>query len=686
MLNKCFQLIVVGCLLLMSCSKDDEPSESNFYSDAKTSATTEQIHGTWAIYKVSYEGVMAPVPINYTACGRDFIVFSKDGIYSEFMFKSSDCQFDQNSLTWNLDKGVIKIFDSYEFEELVITQVSSNELVVKMQLDVDDDGKLDIVYAYLQRYTPNKFDVVSNTFTRNNAASASHLINYTWQAYNDADIFMAYEVYRSTGESCSKEQAVLIQTITDISTTEFIDHNPPEEQLLCYFLKTKIRSGTLGESETQMLNTYTLEVKPVNLNKPVVQDKTINFEWEESDSPYFSHYEITYSNFPNNVTGHGQQVVNVATIYDQKVTQLNHQQLPYLENPKYNLRVYNIFGNSTYANPQGYKTTWEVEHHPDELLPMYTILSYVHDTTEPVIYLYGYTSEGDYEPKIVRYNYESFTTEAISTQKATTSTELSIEVIISPEGKELILEQGNALHVYDATSLVYKHLLTPTEVTVVNDFKYTTAGYWIITDITAIRSYKRSGSSFTLVDSKPHFSNHQSIYNYTIVEIENDQLIVGHINEPKSRVYHLTAQGMLEDVKLVDLPIKAYGVRQVQYNPKEHVIVNYKDNIIYSTLNFTAIDYFQQPQVGNTISKDGNWIYGSNNDPSWSLEDTSPHLKEAIFYNRSTKQVQSVPTKGYPMWVFQSPSGGVYSISSGLKKSTLQERISYTKDLFVERL
>lgn len=687
MSRKYFHLVFICFLLFNSCSNDDDGSDSNFYSEAKTSVTVEQVLGTWAIVKVRYEDLTVPAPVNFTACGRDFMIFSAAGVYSEYIFKSSDCQFDQNTLNWTLNKGVITISDSYsQSEQLVLTQISANELVVKMLIDVNEDGKLDTVYAYLQRYAPVKFDVVSNSFTRNSSEGESHLISYMWEPYYDANTFVAYEIYRSTGENCSKNQAELIQTITNINTTKFTDHSPPAEELLCYYLKTKIISGTLGESESQMLYTYALEVKPVNFSQPVVQGKSINFSWEESDSPYFSYYEITYTNFPNGVTGYGQQIVSVAKIYDRNTTTFVDAQPPFLINPKYNLRVYNVFGNATYANPEGYKTTWEVAYQPEELLPVYSVLSYAIDPNEPIVYFYGKSSEEDHQLKIVRYNYQTLATEAISSHSATTSTDLSIAVIKSPEGEELILEQGNELQVYDATSLKFKYMLSPSGVHIINDLKYTNGGYWLLTDDDNLNSYSRSGSIMTLVDTKPHFVNHQSSYNYSFFEIENKQLLVGHKNESISMLYQLDSDGQLSYLKNVEVPIKNSRMQKSQYNLAGHVLLNSEDRGLFSTKDFSSLGSFQYPAAASGMSSNGNLIYGSNNDPSWSIDDTSPHKKEAIIYNWKSHVVQTVPTKGYPLVVFQSPKGDVFSISSGLKKSDLYEDLSYTQDLFIERL
>ncbi|RXJ51483.1 fibronectin type III domain-containing protein [Gelidibacter gilvus] len=683
------KFMLIGFTLFLSCSNDDDGSDStsDFYAGAKTSATENQLFGTWAIFKVGFNDQISAVPIIYPDCGRDFLVFSENGIYTEYLFQRSDCEYDANTLSWTLNKGVIKLSDQFnQSDELVITQVSADELIFKSRLDVTGDGKLDIVVLYLQRYTPMAFDMVSGSFMRNTSEAAQNLISYIWQPYHDAKSFVSYEIYRSAGESCSKADAVLIKTISDVTITEFTDFTPPGEERLCYYLKTIVRTGNLGESELQVFDSYYLTVKPVNLSEPNVHNNTIALNWEVSDTPYFSHYEISYTNFPSGITGYGQQVVSVARISDRNTTSFIDNNPPYLKNPIYNIRVYDVFGNHTVVNPQGYKTSWEVNYERAGLLPIHRLFSYAIDPTEPVVYLYGYETEASNNLKILRFNYETNRTEAISSQEASTSTDLSIEVITSSDGKELILDQGNELQIYDATTLTFKYTLRPSEVSVLQDFEYSSSGYWILTDQNSIFSYDRNGSDFSLVDSKPHFSNHQGFYKYSVFEIENKQLLLGHKNEANSMIYNIDSNGMLSYLKTVAVPIKESGMRQSQYNAAGHYMINFEDRNLYSTLDFSSLGSFQQPHFASGVSNNGSKIYGSNNDPSWSIDDTGAQIKEAVIFTRGTQQVQTLTTNGYPHVIFQNYKGNVLSISSGLKKSRLREGISYTMDLFIEKL
>lgn len=679
----------IGFSLFLSCSNDDDSPnpKSEFYAGAKTSVVEKELSGTWAIFNVSFQDQTAAVPISYPDCGRDFLVFSENGIYTEYLFKSSNCHYDANTLNWTLKNGVITISNAYgEFDELVITELSANELIFKSRLDVDEDGKLDIVVLHLKRYTPKTFDMVSGSFGRNTSEAYQNLISYVWQPYHDATGFVAYEIYRSTGQNCSKADAVLISTITDVNTTEFTDLTPPSEERLCYFIKTKTRSGVLGESELQTFVTFYLTVEPVNLSEPTVQNNTISLNWERSSTPYFSHYEISYTNFPSGISGYGQQVISVAQISDRSITSFIDNNPPYLKHPIYNIRVYDIFGNSTYVDPQGYKTSWEIPFEREALLPIYRMFSYAIDPNEPIVYLYGYPTEDSNYLKISRYNYEIHQLEAMSSHEASTSTDLPIEIITSPEGKELILEQGNELHVYDATTLEFKYVLRPSEIFTLNDFRYTTAGYWILTDGNSIFSYDRTGSILTLVDSKPHFSNHQGFYNYSVFEIENKQLLLGHKNEPSSMLYNINTNGMLSYVKTVAVPLKQFGWRQSQFNAAGHYIINYEDRRMYSTLDFSSLGSYQYPSFTSGLSKNGTYIYGTNNDPDWSIGNESTHKKEVVILNRLTNQVQTIPTEGYPHVIFENYKGEMLSISSGLKKPHLRTSISYTSDVFIEKL
>jgi len=683
--------LLLGCCLLFNCASDDEASDPNydFFSDADASVTANQVLGTWAIYRIGFQDQMADVPVPYQDCGRDFMMFSDNEIYSEYLYQDSSCIYELNTLNWTLAKGVITLKNTLQQSELmVVTKVTANELVLKSRYDVDDDGKVEVIFAYLKRYKPLvEKDWVSETFTRNSSDATNHIINYTWQPYQGAAGFKSYEIFRSAGANCSKEEAVLIKTITDSSITEFTDLTPPVEERVCYFLKTTLASGVLGESFLQTLDTYVLGTKPIAMNKPEVLDNSILLTWEESDNPYFSYYEIYYSNYNANTTGYGAQEVSVAKISDRTVTHFTDAHPPFLKDPYYGIRVIDVFGHKTFDNPQGFKTSWQVPFEKEGLVSfIYKLLSYAIDPSEPIVYFYGHEQNASHQLKLYRYNYETNRAEAVSDPTAFLHTELSIEVINSVHGKELILEQGNALHVYDATTMQYKYAIKPQGLFTMHDFLYATAGYWIFTDSKSIFSYTRNGSELTLLDSKPHFSNHQHTYNYTAFEIDNNQLLLGHTGESTSKVYKLNSNGTLAPSKTVAVPIKATGIGHFQYSASGHYVINYDDGQYYSTKNFSKLGALQPSQFGSGISNNGIKIYGSNNNPNWSISLSGEHTKEIFVYDRLNKQLQTVATQGYPQVVFENYRGQVYALSTGLIKRTVHESLNNTLDLFIERI
>ena len=84
------------------------------------------------------EGAIADVPINYDDCGRDFIVFSENNRYSEYIFQNSSCFYDANSLNWVLEDGIILLSNQFnQSDEWVVTTLNNDELIFKSKFDFD---------------------------------------------------------------------------------------------------------------------------------------------------------------------------------------------------------------------------------------------------------------------------------------------------------------------------------------------------------------------------------------------------------------------------------------------------------------------------------------------------------------------------------------------------------------------
>lgn len=682
-----FVLFVVSSAF-WSCNNDDDfpGSDRNFYSGAYTAATDNDLLGTWAITRLEFFGQMVNVPVVYPKCGRDYMEFADNHVYNEYLFQDSSCNFMEQSLNWSVRDGVITLTNTLgQFDEMVLTKVSASELVLKTRLDVDEDGELDIVTAYLTRYKPKIIDKVSDSFFRNLDEAHAHLLSFKWDAYNDSQSFVAYEIYRTTGTNESKDNAVLVQTITDRQVTTFTDLEPPAENGLGYFIRIKLTTGILGESRLHIVNTDMLVVLPVNMKEPTVVGNSIVLEWEESTMPYFSHYELSYSNFPYNMTGHGKQEIKVVDVFEKNTVSYTDEQAPYLKNPVYSIRVYDIFGNYSLLNPTAFKTTWEVPFEREGLLPLEGIMSYATDPSEPVIYFHGHP-EDTFPFKLYRYNYETEEMLSVTDVVSNISEYSAIEVVNTSYGKELFIGYNHKLDVYDANTLDFKYAIAVDGLVGMDDFVTTGSDYWVMTDSNAIYSFLRTNDQLSLVDSKPHFSNFHGSYAYNVFEIETNRFLVGHRREGSSKLYSLQSDGQLIYEQEVAIPILDYGKRLSKASKPGQVLVNFEERQLFSTVSFLSLGVFSQPFHAMNLSTDGQFIFGTNNDPEWPIQKDSAHAKEAVIYNRTTQQVQVIPTTGYPLAVFQNHKGDVLCVSSGLKKSKLEESLFSTIDFFMEKL
>jgi hypothetical protein len=682
-----YYLLLITCCLFTSCTNEDDSFDLNtrFYSNINKSASESDLLGTWAIFNLEFNREIVAVPIIYQDCGRDYLTFLENGIYKEYVYQSSDCSYISNTYSWSLNDGIIILSNQFnETEELAVIKLTNDELIFKTRFDVDEDNNLDILTAFLHPYIPLEIDLISDTFARNQSLDYRNLIRYNWDTYNGSEEFIAYEIYRSSGTNCSKNDAILIETITDVNNTIFTDFLPPKEERLCYFLRIKIKDKILGESDLLSLDTYTLEATPVNFNKPQVVNNTIILNWDKSEMPYFSHYEITYSNYAPNITGYGEQNFPVIEITDKNVTSFIDENPPYFENPFYKINVYDIFGNKTYDSYDDNTIAWQVDYKKDEIITINSIFSNAIDPNKPIIYFFGYKTDESNSLKIYKFNYETNTVETISDILPNAYSSLPITIFNSTYGEEIFLAYSGKLQVYNTNTLKHKYNLTPTESNTIHDFLYTSSGFWVFTDSNNMYVYQRTDDNLTLIDKKPHFTDFQSSYNYTIFEIENNQLLVGHKNEANSILYNLNANGILSEVKTVPVSINENGKSNTYYNATDNFIINFDEKQLFSTKTFSDLASFSQPNFAIGISMNGKNIYGSNNNPSWPVNDDGLQKKEAIIYNRTTQQIQTFTTKGYPHVIFENYKGQVVSISSGMKRESLKNNSTDASDLFIE--
>ena len=692
-LKKYFYYVILA--LTIGCSKDnenniDQGNIDNFYSGADSSASIEQLEGVWAIFSAEFDGEQTNVPITYAECGRDFFIYSENGTYREYVFQSSACDPQINELAWELNNGVLTFTNSLgQSDDLVIIRLNSQEFVFKSRFDVDEDGQQDVLILTAKKYEPEEIDFVSNTFTANLDDAFDNLISFTWEAYDGFNQFDKYEIYRSSGENCGKVNSELIATINNLSITEFTDRSPPVSENLCYFLRVYTDKGLLGESNYLDLRPGVfIGIDPISFQEPIVQTNQINLNWEPSDSPYFSHYEVVVANFPG-AEASGAQEYNLTTISDINETTYIDDNPPYLENPIYVIYAYNIFGNKSTLGNNEVKSYWEVAFKREQIIPFRKILSYAIDPAESVVYFYGEESGEGLQPvNISRLNYQTQEIESVSDLDPGSETNVPIKVFESTNGKEVIIKQGIELHFYNALTMEYKYAIDPEGVFTIDDFSYyPDLDVWIISDGDDIFTLRRDNANLFLIDTEPHFTNHQGGGRYEFIPINNNQVILGHSNESTSFVFTMDGDGNFIGSQSVDIQFRAlYNNEKLLYNATDNVLLDTGQNRLYSSLTFQFDSSFEEPYFPSGLSMDGTKVFGSNNDPDWNIDSESLHKKEAVILDRNTMNVTKQETLGYPHVLFENYNGEIISISSGFKKEDIYQNINGKADIFVERL
>ncbi|MEM8506624.1 MAG: lipocalin family protein [Bacteroidota bacterium] len=678
-------------LLVAACSKGDDSTENtdDAFNGSVNSATVNDIAGVWSIFSAEFEGEKFAVPPTSEQCGRDFFVFSTNGTYTEYVYRSSSCEPEINRLTFTLDRGVITLTNAIgQSDELVLTKLNNQELVFKSRLDVDEDGDLDELLFTANRYEADEFDLTTSTFNQNQDEAFENLLSFTWEAYDGFNTFDRYEIYRSSGPNCTKANASLIATITDVGVMEYTDLNPPGAESLCYYLRVYTDEGLLGESNFIGVNpSFFIYIDAVSLNRPTVDNTSISLSWEPSESPYFSHYEVTVSNFGGTSASAAQEYV-LAEIDDINATNYKDENPPYLENPFYAVYAYNIFGNKSPLIDNNGIAVFEVPFKRKEVIELRKIISLDVDTEEPVVYLYGEnTGNGITGVTMLRFNYETQETEAVADIPPQAETYSGIKVFTSPEnGKELVLQQGIELHFYDARTMEFKYAIDPEGVFSFNNFSYHEAlDVWVMVNDTELFILERDNTNLSVISSATHYPTRQGP-RLELFNLDNQRILVGHFFESNSIVFTLDVMGTITDTQTVDFGVGIDDDDKTLQSEAGNYFLDTEVNRLYSTTTFDVIESFEFPSFPSGISTNGNQIFGTNNDPDWQINAESPHKKEAVLYSRTSGQVDEYSTLGYPHFIFENYRREVMSISSGFKKETLDQNINGKADLFIERV
>tara|TARA_R110000868_G_scaffold158589_4_gene386827 strand:+ start:27819 stop:29900 length:2082 start_codon:yes stop_codon:yes gene_type:complete len=679
--------IILGIFtIFIGCSKDDDQEQevpNPFYANKLDAANPEKLDRIWSIFEGELLGEKVSIPENNPECGRDFFTYSKNGRYSEYeIIDNYECIPQINNFNWILNKGVITISNPLgESLELVILELTDQKFVFKAEIDFDQDGKEDLFTFTAKPYQPpTDKDFYSTSFNRDVIIPHYDKIRLSWRPYQGFNNFIRYEIYRSDS-NCNKSNAKLISTISNQDTDFFIDEDPAVSSELCYFFKLYTDKGLLAESEMISVDPIGLQVATVIVAEPQLNGENIDLSWSKYDGYYFAYYEISVRNYTDG-SGYGFQEEVLAQINDINTIKYKDIDPPFLSNPVYIIRAVDIFGNKTQeTTPE--KNSWEVLFKRSEVLNMTFIRQVAIDPEETTIYVYGKILNNP-EENFQKFNYVTNSVEAISNQSPNTSSEGTMKLVKSEYGKELIFPVSDELRIYDADNLNFKYTIS-TNGFQVSDFEYLGNNIWIMSDNDYLMSFKREGNSLLEISRQIHFSEHQAFSSYQILPISNDQIILGHYNENSSLLFTISQTGEITNRTVINSVIRSADESDIKYSSSQNKIFGLKEHNVYSDSNFNLLQTFIEPNFALGISTNGDLILGSNNDPTWSIDENSLHEKKAIVYNLSTQSKKEYNTKGYPHIIFQNYLGELISISSGFKRKNLKD-YPPKPDIFIEKI
>jgi hypothetical protein len=659
----------ISLLIISGCSSDDDVSRKTddaFLSGALTSAANKQLEGRWAIFQIEFESKITDVPESFPECGRDFFDFQAGGAYREYTFDDNfECTPQINMLSWTLSNGIITATNGTAIDRWVITELTASRLVFKFQFDVDSDGELELFKAICNRYEPPvEIDIYSGTFYRNKIDN-NDKIALKWDAYRGYNQFEKYEIYR-LDVNCNVDSAELIATITDINQSSFIDAKPPTDKEICYLFKIYTNEGLLGESSPVNVNTSDIEVSPVNLSQPSLNNSIVDLNWERYQGYYFSHYEIEVRNYSSG-SGGGYQEQQLAVINN--IETLNYSfELPYLANPVFVINVYNIFGrrSQTFIEGQNQRSTNFVRR---GILPIDSIQFTAFSPNESVLYYSNYS-------KLYKYNYTTNSVEGST--ELNSSSIVFVKVFESSFGTEVIVNTGSEIKVYD-TDLNFKYNLT-TSVFSPEHLAVNKDGFWLITDRKNLYSFSRTNNKLTLISTNNLYKQSFSSSTINVMDLGQNRILTGNHTKSEGLIVSIDANGVLSNAVPVNLNATSQWKNNSLYSKNRQYLVNIEDNTLYSTSTYNLVTTLNQNFFLSGISDDGSLIFGTNNNPMSS--NSTFHEKKVRTLSYPALKEQTYDAKGYPHVLYQNHLGQLVSISKGLIGSLKFSAVE--RDIFVE--
>lgn len=672
-------LFLMSFGILASCSKDEEA----LYSGRDQEANPDLLEGVWSVYLGELNGVVVDIPENNPECGRDFVLFNANNTVVEFLIRDNyECIPEVNEYSWSLNRGIITLRDSRgQTEELVILELTPTRFVFRAALDYDENGSRELFTFTARRYTPPEDkDLYSYSFVHDNLDGNRDKIRLGWRPYQGIAAFDRYEIYRSDS-GCDKSSAILVGSISDRQIDAFIDENPANRQSLCYYFRLYTEKGLLSESELIEVNTDFLEVQPVSLDPLTWDGASLELSWSPFGGYYFSHYEISVRNYTDG-TGYGYQQRVLAEISDRETIRYPITEMPYVANPVFSVQVVDIFGNRS----QGMfdiTSTRQLEYRRPGLLDMEFIRQMIPDPSGNRVILYG-RRFGESEANFYLFDYASGIITAESDTPPNTSSEGTMKRIDSEEGPELLIPVGSELRVYNAQTLSYKFSLNP-EGVFISDFEYLGNSIWAFTDGDNVSTFNRSGSVLQPIDQAPHFADHQAYSAYYLVSIGDNRVVVGHFNEPYSLTFTIDQAGLIGNRTEIQPVVRSERRRDLLFNTASSQLFGLSERSSYRTSDFLVANNFTGIFQAFGVSKDGQAVFGSDNDPLRASEEEAPYLREAAVFNLANGFKETIPTQGYPLYIFENQTGQRICLSSYFRRARTDD-YTPSPDFFFEVL
>jgi len=294
---------------------------------------------------------------------------------------------------------------------------------------------------------------------------------------------------------------------------------------------------------------------------------------------------------------------------------------------------------------------------------------------------------------VLRLNYGEGLLESTTNEEVYVAGEFPFRKPINfPEGKELVINGRNNLHFLNPTSLTENfsfgsfYLYEEFDLLGIVDFTYTKNGFLVVIDTDSIFVFQRNGEELIFLDKQIHYETHHGDNLYRIIQVNDNEIIVGHKNDGESILYAVDDNGLLQNRSVISLPLNSDYIAKYKntsfYSDSHNSLINYGHRVLYSTLSFQAEAQMPEGLFALGMDKDAKFIFASTNNPDWYGSDVKTQFlkREVLMFDTETNQIESIKTKGYPIRVFENNLGEIFSISIP------ENQVITQFDVFVEKI